>query len=262
MVAGLTSRRVTLWSVCAALALASSTAQAREEVPNAESTVAPKALSWAAVLAKAVSADGLKVDYAVVVAHRAALNAFLASVASASLPREKAPKIAFVANAYNALVVDGVLRHGLAPKSPGAEKAKTVLDVKGFFDGEAHTVAGQSLTLNALEALIRPLDSRTHFAVNCASADCPGLRQQLWRAETLEADLDVAARAFLARPEQLMVTEAGMKTSQIFEWYAADFGGVAGVRAFLQRYGGPRGKAVTSTTALAYREYRWVLNAK
>ncbi len=51
-------------------------------------------------------------------------------------------------------------------------------------------------------------------------------------------------------------------TSQIFEWYAADFGGDAGVRAFLARFGpAPAASTAVTTQKIRYRPYDWTLNA-
>lgn len=215
--------------------------------------------AWEAVLGRAVRAGGTRVDYAVVEAARPTLRAFLDAVAAAPMPSAPKEQIALLANAYNALVIDSVLRADLV------KTRRTVLDVKGFFDGQTFVVAGVTRTLNALEAVIRPLDARVHVAVNCASEDCPALRPRLWRAGTLDTDLDDAAGAFLARPGQLVVTPASITTNQIFEWYRADFaqpGQAAddGVRSFLRRHGGDAGAQV-QTQPLRFRPYRWGLNA-
>jgi len=61
-------------------------------------------------------------------------------------------------------------------------------------------------------------------------------------------------RNFLARPEQLKVdVVAGVVvTTQLLEWYAADFGDV---RAFLSRH------APVAALPISFRLYDWRLNA-
>ncbi|MDP2342123.1 MAG: DUF547 domain-containing protein [Deltaproteobacteria bacterium] len=198
------------------------------------------------VLAAAVKGD--LVDYRAVELNRPALRSYLDVVAVADVSRaSRSELIAFYVNAYNATVLDQVLVHGLV-----AKKAK-VTDVKGFFDGLEHRFAGQALTLNELEALARKLDPRVHFVINCASLDCPPLRARSYSAGPLEADLERQTRAFLARPEQLKVdVVAGtVVTTQLLEWYAADFGDV---RTFLSRH------APVGSLPISFRPYDWRLN--
>lgn len=207
------------------------------------------------VLAAAVKGD--RVDYAAVAAARPALQRFLDAVGAAVVgpAASAAAKGAFYVDAYNALVLAAVVDAGLHTKA-GAR----VVDVKGFFDAATFVVAGERLTLNALEAKARALDPRVHFVVNCASRDCPPLAPRAYRAATWEADLAQQTRAFLAQPAQLTVTSTEIVTSQIFEWYAADFGGAAGVRAFLTRWG-PASTTTIAAQPLRHRSYDWTLNA-
>ena len=201
------------------------------------------------VLAAAVQGD--RVDYDAVERERPALRAFLDAVATTKDLGSASDdeRLAFIVNAYNATVLHEVLVHGLARRA-GAK----VVDVKGFFDARRHPIAGLSLTLNELEAQARKLDARVHFVVNCASIDCPPLRVRAYRAATLDADLETQTRQFLSRPEQLRVdVKAGVVvTSQLLEWYAADFGDV---RAFLARY------APVADLKITFRPYDWRLNA-
>ncbi len=137
-----------------------------------------------AVLAAAVRGD--RVDYAAVAAARPRLQRFTDAVGAAVVDpaASAAAKGAFYVNAYNAFVLAAVVDAGL-PTKPGAR----VVDVKGFFDAAPFVVAGEKLTLNALEAKARALDARVHFVVNCASRDCPPLRARAYRAAAWDADL-------------------------------------------------------------------------
>jgi hypothetical protein len=207
----------------------------------------PDSAAFDRVLQVAVKGD--LVDYAAVERERASLKSYLDVVAAADLSTASASeRLAFWVNAYNATVLDEVLVHGLV-----AKKAK-VTDVKGFFDGRKHTVAGASVTLNELEALARKADARVHFAINCASLDCPPLRRRAYAAATLDADLEAQTRQFLSRPEQLRVdvVKGLVVTSQLLEWYGADFGDV---RTFLSRH------APVAALPITFRPYDWRLNS-
>lgn len=210
------------------------------------------------------TADRTWVDWDAVAARLPSLEAWLALVARASV-RQLADedRLAFYTNAYNALVLRAFLAHG----------RKRVVDVRGFFDAAQFPVAGEMLTLNALEeAKLRLLDGRgrsrdprVHFVVNCASRDCPPLAARAYRGKTWQVDLEERTRAFLRRPGEVQVDEAGHRVVvvQIFEWYAADFGGEREVRAFIARYRPELRDKLRDAAAwdLDFRPYDWSPNA-
>ena len=66
-------------------------------------------------------------------------------------------------------------------------------------------------------------EPRIHFAINCASVSCPPLPPEPYRAETLDAQLDEAARRYLASPEGLRVDGDTLRVSRILDWYGEDF---------------------------------------
>ncbi len=68
-------------------------------------------------------------------------------------------------------------------------------------------------------------DPRIHYALNCAAAGCPNLMPRAWRAETLEADLDAAERAYVNDPRGIRFDANGRLTlSKIYSWFSEDFG--------------------------------------
>jgi hypothetical protein len=202
---------------------------------------------------------GRFVDYDAVAAQRDALKAYLAAVATADVSSLKPKdKLAFYTNAYNATVLDAVLENG---------RPKSVLDVKGFFDGVKHTIAGEELTLNQLEEKkIRSAgDPRVHFAVNCASFDCPPLMGRAFSGKSWEKDLEKLTREFLTRPTEVKVDDAAKTVAvvQLFEWYQKDWGDEAKVRAFIAKYVPKDVAAKVQDPAykLTYRPYDWRPNA-
>lgn len=218
---------------------------------------APATAGYAGVL-KACVKDG-RVDYAAVKAHGAALDAYLKAVAEFDARKLGPDAKAFYINAYNALVLKDVVTE----KEKGA--LKSVLDVKGFFDVRKHRVAGEDLTFNGLEEkkIRTPFgDARIHFAVNCASASCPALSSSVWETATLDANLDAAARAYLATPHGLKTGPAGVSITRLMEWYQADFGGKDGVTAFLVKYAPPASVDAVKKGPITFHEYDWTLNAR
>ena len=162
------------------------------------------------------------VDYAGLKKERARLDQYLARLTTAnpgSFPNN-GERLAFWINAYNAFTLADVLDDVYG-------KAKSVRDVKGFFDGKKHKIAGTELTLDEIEKQGRELqDPRLHFAVNCASASCPKLQRFAFTGAELESQLQKCALAFLSDMVRGMNYDPSrnqVSLSPIFKWYAADF---------------------------------------
>lgn len=207
--------------------------------------------AWASILRAHVSDRGL-VDYRAI--DVAPLDRYLAAVAAAEVPRDRDAALAFYADAYNALVIRAVIT---------AKRPRSVLDVKGFFDGQTYVVGGKKVTLNALEKeLVAPLGSPDHhFLLVCGAVGCPRLERAPLVGSDVRARASAAARAYLATPRGAIVRSGELELSKIFEWYAADFGGPAGVLAFARAHL-PREAAEKLGQAPKVRslEYDWTLN--
>lgn len=141
-------------------------------------------------------------------------------------------RLAFLINGYNALVVWSVLKGG----SPS-----TLTGRYSFFLRTPHGIAGESISLYDLEnQRIRSYgDPRIHFALVCASASCPKLRSEAYRADRLEAQLLAATRDFVNDPTRNRF-DADARTahlSKIFDWYEEDFtAGQGSLQAWLSRH--------------------------
>lgn len=127
------------------------------------------------------------------------------------------------------------------------------------------TIDGQPISLHAIEHdILRETyeDPRLHYALNCASYGCPDLKPTLWQAETLSADLDAAARAYINHPRGVTVTSSGLTLSRIFKWYRDDFGGSdAHILAHLETYAdAPLASALKDSPRIRKYEYDWSLN--
>ncbi len=139
-----------------------------------------------ALLGAHVSASG--VDYGGLAGQRAALDAYVGTLPGVELDGfGRSEQMAFWINAYNALTLTLILdNYPLA----------SIRDLDDGNPWEAHswTVAGRSVTLNAIEhEILRPMgDPRIHAAVNCASKGCPPLASDAFTGAGLGAQLDVA----------------------------------------------------------------------
>jgi hypothetical protein len=172
-----------------------------------------------------------------------------------------AAELAYLVNAYNALAVRGILE-GYSPA--------TRFGRFRYFKTVRHDLAGGKITLEKLEhERIRTKgDPRIHFAIVCASISCPRLLNHAYLPETLDAQLDEAARGFVndATRNRFDIAQRTAFVSQIFEWFRADFEAVTGsVPAYLARYAEePAARAALREGRLALRSlpYDWELNGR
>lgn len=150
----------------------------------------------------------------------------LGRVDPASLERPAA--MAFWLNAYNAFTLQLILEHH--------GKIDSIKDIPSSkrWKAERWTIHGEEYSLDQIEhEILRPMgDARVHFGLNCASKSCPDLPSEAFVPSTLDAQLDAAARRFLADSFKgaKVETEDGwfgkdynLYLSKIFSWFDDDF---------------------------------------
>lgn len=163
-------------------------------------------------------------------------------------------KKAFYINAYNIIVIYWAAKY-YPLKSP--------LDRSGFFDKVKHIVAGEEMTLNALEIkkLLLPYkDGRFHFVLACAAKSCPPLASFAYMPEKLDQQLTERSTAALNNPEWIRVdkTKSSVGLSKIFEWYKGDF--IEGGKSPIEWVNKFRKEKIPPTFSITYYEYDWSLN--
>ena len=204
-----------------------------------------------------------RVNYTKLKANPEKLEAYLDLLAVAN-PAELSynAQLAFWVNAYNALVIKGVVDH---------YPTTSVRKVKwfgGFFSRLKFQVAGKTYTLNQIEhGIIRTefVDPRIHFVLVCASTSCPPLENSAFSAETIEERLETATFNFVQNPEQVRIDRVKRRVylSKIFKWYDDDFReGYDGVADFLTDYLPPEDADFVSAENVKfhYLDYDWTLN--
>lgn len=256
-----------LWiSICAALGGA--TAKPRDQFAEfqAESAVVNHDL-FAAFLSRyaAEGADGVvRVDYGAAKTNGDTLGDYIASLETIDptmLTRDEA--FVYWANLYNAVTVALIIEH-YPVKS--IRSIKSGLISIGPWGKELVTVNGAALTLNNIEHdILRAIwkDPRIHYAVNCASIGCPNLLLAPWRSDTLDEDLDAAARAYINHPRGVSIDEKGRITaSTIFRWYSDDFGADdAEIMAHWRNYAeSALHEKLAKAARIDRHEYDWSLN--
>lgn len=212
--------------------------------------------AWDAILAAHVG-DGV-VDYDGV-ATEPGFRATVESIATARLDdHDRDERLAFLINAYNVLAVKGILDGG----SP-----RTAFGKLRFFYRDRHVVAGDRLSLNALEHdRIRPLgEPRIHFAIVCASVSCPPLRSEAYLPVRLDEQLDDNAHRFLNDPakNRFDLDREVAELSRIFKWFEEDFEAVGGVQPYVAGFVADEETAEALRAAsleVRYLDYDWSLN--
>ncbi len=251
-----------LLSVCSILFLYHFRVEAdsRTQQPNSDASFSHELFDQ--VLQEHVDKRG-RVNYTKLKAHPEKFEAYLDLLAFAN-PEELSynERLTFWINAYNALVIKGVVNH-----YPITSVRKVKL-FNGFFSRLKFQTAGKIYTLDQIEhGIIRTefADPRVHFVLVCASSSCPPLWNRAYAAETLEERLETATLNFIRNPEQVRIDRSKRRVyvSKIFKWYEDDFEvGYDDVADFLADYLPPEDAEYLESTdvKLRYLDYDWTLN--
>lgn len=191
--------------------------------------------------------------------------------------RSEPDRVAFWINAYNTMTVDLIVREWHARKG----RLKSIKEIPSPWSRPKWTVAGRSVSLDEVEHDILRKEfhePRIHFALVCASKSCPALRSLEFRGDSLDAQLDSAAREFVLDPSRNDFTprDGAIRISKIFDWYGKDFVGVYSDPTFERIYGREMGAVLayvarflpaetvaalrTKRARVKYLPYDWSLN--
>ena len=185
----------------------------------------------------------------------------LEAMTPSQMPRDA--QLAYWFNLYNAAIIDVVLDN--YPIDSIKEVGGGVFN-RGPWKDEVVTVEGRAMSFDDIEhGTVRATfeEPRVHYAFNCASIGCPDIRASAWRAKTLDADLDAAARAYVGSDRGVRVDGRGRVTaSSIYKWFQEDFGGSAeGVLEHVSAYAvGDKQEALDAADGIRRYDYDWSLN--
>lgn len=162
----------------------------------------------------------------------------------ASTLQSDAEKLAFWMNAYNVLMLNNII------EAPDVENVLADNNADRFFKTPLQA-ANLKLSLDDIEhgilrkqfgsEIITPLqlehiDPRIHVGLNCAAVSCPRLRQQAFRAATLETDLDAAMREYVNSTAHFRKEGDALVLSSLLDWFGADFDTLEPAGSYLMRY--------------------------
>jgi hypothetical protein len=211
-------------SIVGALILAAAAAAASDGPPFDHAYEA-----YARVLAPTVAGD--RIDYRLLVSRKHDLDSVAAGFGAPPADVERGwarrERMAFWINAYNVFTLKAVAdRYPIRAPIFTLQPRNSIRQIEGVWTDLRFTAASRQVTLDDIEhRILRPefKDARVHFAINCASVSCPPLREEPYVASRLDAQLDEAARRYLASPLGLRVNGRTLSVSSIFKWYGDDF---------------------------------------
>jgi hypothetical protein len=215
---------------------------------------------WDTLLKRYVDADGRVAYQDLKTKDLATFEGYLKTLAETNVEgMSEDEEKAFWINAYNAVIVNGVLE---------GHTAEGFIARKQFFSWYTLRVAGQDRSADDIEHKILRVqfnDPRIHFTIVCASGSCPKLRQEAYGAQQLDAQLTDATRRFINDPKRKQITAQQLAISKIFEWFSGDFVKKSGsVSDFLADFVDAEKQQILKDgqQELDYLEYNWTLNAQ
>ena len=164
----------------------------------------------------------------------------------------KEEKLAFWINLYNTIVVQGIIEMDIT---------SSVKEVSDFFKEICYWIGGHAFSTDEIEHgilrcnarqpyhlfplfkkndprlkfILGELDPRIHFALVCGSRSCAPIR--FYEADLIDRQLETATKGFINSSEVVILPEQNkILLSQIFKWYAKDFGKKEDLFIFLIRY--------------------------
>jgi len=207
--------------------------------------------SWNVLLQQYVDADG-NVDYRSWKKSQTDLDKYIQLLEKTPPANywDKNDSLAYFINAYNAVTVKLILDN---------YPLKSIRDIKDPWDSKSLNLPNNRLTLNDIEhKVLRKMDDpRIHFAINCASASCPQLSNEAFRASKVQKQLEEATSLFINDTSKNQISEKNIGLSKIFLWFSKDFGSKKERIAFIQKYSQ---KPFKDNAKIKYQEYDWSLN--
>lgn len=134
----------------------------------------------------------------------------------------KNDKLAYWINAYNAYILETIIRNY------PVDSIKDINFIGVTIWLNKNLIGDEEISFKSLEDDIireRFQDPRIHFAINCASASCPPLKNRAFVPDELESQLNNSTKYFINDKDNFFVDEIEKEIyiSAIFNWYEDDF---------------------------------------
>jgi Protein of unknown function, DUF547 len=170
--------------------------------------------------------DGL-VYYRALKLERPRFDAYVASLAAASIPADRNRQLAFWINAYNAFVLRTVIDFYPITGRAAMYPRNSIRQVPGSFEKRPFRAAGRTVTLDQIEKdIIVPMgDARALLALGRGALSGGRLRSEAYTAERLDAQLDAVSREAVDRHELVKIDRENgvLSVNAMFSWREAAF---------------------------------------
>lgn len=170
-------------------------------------------------------------------------------------------KMSLLINAYNAGMIWLIFQN---------YPIKSVLDIQPKVFGQlAINIGGKLLSLDDIEnGYLRKMgDNRIHFAIVCGSRGCPDLSSDPYSPDSLDQQLDAAARNYLSQEKGMQIDQDSglVMLSSIFDWFGSDFGKdnvekLDALSKYLPETEAEYLRKNAATITVKYMQYDWSLN--
>lgn len=216
--------------------------------------------AWDALLKKYVTDRGLVgyADWKKNQVDLAALDSYLKQFAEK--PQTSASgndAAASLINLYNATTIRWILTN---------YPVESIMGLKDSFGAKRHDIGGRKASLDDIEhGTLRPLlGYRVHAVLVCAARSCPPLQRFAYMPPQLDAQIDSAYRAWLAREDlnRFLPNQQKVEISRIFNWFEDDFDKAGGVKSILVKYAPQQYHDLLAGNnyEISYLPYNWGLN--
>lgn len=203
------------------------------------------------LLKKYVTSSG-KVNYNGFKADRAKLQEYIALLKDnepgSSWSSNK--KLAYWINVYNANMIEVMLKNNIPSSVMSINNGKA-------WDLKVVKIGSKTYSLNDVEHnIIRKQfkEPRIHFACVCAAKSCPKLLNKAYTEANLKSSLQAQAVYFINNTSKNEITAKNLKVSQLFNWYASDFGDI---NTYIRKYSKTEFK---DDKDIEFQEYDWSIN--
>ncbi len=218
---------------------------------------------WEKTLTQFVDEQG-RIDFQSLSKSTEDLQAFVSAIEAVSPQShpeffpERADILAYHINAYNALAMWGVIERDI-PKN-----FSTLIKRASFFKFRSVVIGGKKTNLYDYEnKVIRPLDeARLHFALNCMVRDCPRLPTKVFKAETLDQDLQMLSKEFFSKEKHIRINDNSQQLylSSILKFYTKDYvpsGKKQDLVAYVNQF---RDVKIPENYKVKFIKYDWTIN--
>lgn len=255
-----TTMKTTAALVCALLALLSLRTFAKDEPAPVAIPAGLRHEAWDALLKKYVNESGLVAyeQWKASADDMKALDGYLAQYAPKPAPPAEGDElVASAINGYNAFAVRWILAN---------YPTESILSLKDSFEGQRHQIGGATVSLEAIEhGTLRPkIGWRVHSAIVCCARSCPPLQRTAYQPATVDAQIDAAYTAWLAREDLNKFDPAAKKAeiSSIFKWFEEDFKKGGGLGGILTKFAPEQDRVMPGSNdfKVEYMKYHWGLN--